>query len=49
MSLPLEDSASSEEEDEEAKETKFTLPDGTDVQVGKRGGGQKEDEMVKMK
>lgn len=33
MSLPLEDSASSEEEDGEAKETKFTLPDGTDVQV----------------
>eukprot|EP00903_Cladosiphon_okamuranus_P013603 g12669.t1 len=33
MSLPLDDSASSEEEEEEALETKFTLPDGTDVQL----------------
>lgn len=31
MSIPLEDSGSSDED--EARETKYTLPDGTDIEV----------------
>lgn len=36
MSIPLEDSGSSSEEDE-GQETKYTLPDGTKIEVSVKG------------